>query len=792
MKAILLVVMLYFYCLSLAQRHSEEFIMKFLKAERLIEKGDFPSALVVYKELLTEEPDNANLNFKIGFCYLNTVLEKDKAIKYLEKAVTDIEKDSDTDNPEELAAPVEAWYFLAKAYHHNYQFNKAIEILDSLKLAIPNYKKDFTENIDELVEYCKNGIELMKFPIQMQITNLGGIVNTEYDEHSPVFSADESTLIFTSKRKSSVHSTKTDDGQYYEDIYITHKLPDGQWTEPIPISPKINTPIHEASIGLSPDGQELYIYKDESTILNPRDGNIYVSYLQGSEWTTPVKIAINTKYNENHASISADGQELFFTSDRPGGLGGMDIYSSKRLPNGQWGIPVNLGPKINTSKDEISPFIHPDGVTLFFSSKGHNSMGGYDIFYAIRNEKYEWNSPTNLGYPISTPNDDAFYVPTPDGVRAYYASQQTGGIGRNDIYIITLPKSEEKLLTVMTGYITMGNNMLPENVTITVTEEQTGKLIGTYTPNSKTGKYLFILKSGKRYVITAETDVFLPYTEILDVSDTLTYQKIERPIFLEPINIKSVQKDYKFNFKPNQTELSSEEVLTFVKIGKIMKYLPEFIVQIVLPSNNVMPDLNEIRADILTENLTDKGIPLTRIQVVEKVKNNLPNVLRLFIIANDSIVLPKLSTQGISEIINEPPALNEKKHATEKLTIFPIYFSFNKHICQANEENLKNLSNWLKQNKKARLEIIGYTDNIGTEEFNLQLSKRRAEFVKKQLIQLGIEQNRITVKAMGKKNPVASNDTPEGRQLNRRVEFRVTNVKNPNIVILNKVEFNFE
>jgi outer membrane protein OmpA-like peptidoglycan-associated protein len=792
MKKFLFFLIILFFHNSYAQRHSKDFDIKFLQAERLIEKGDFHSAIIIYKELLEQEPDNANLNFKMGYCYLNTVLEKDKAIKYLEKAVTDIEKNADSGNPDELAAPIEAWYFLAKAYHHNYQFEKAIEILDSLKISFPNYKKEFIENIDELVEYCKNGIELMKYPIQMQITNLGSTINTEYDEHSPVFTADESTLIFTSKRKSDIHQAKTDDGQYYEDIYISHKLPDGQWTEPIPISQNINTKNHEASIGLSPDGQELYIYKDESTFLNPRNGNIYVSYLKGSEWTIPEKISINTKYNENHASISADGQELFFTSDRPGGYGGMDIYVSKRLPNGQWGIPINLGPKINTSKDEISPFIHPDGVTLFFSSKGHNSMGGFDIFYAIRDDNNEWNKPTNLGYPINTPNDDAFYVPTPDGVRAYYASQQTGGIGRNDLYIITLPKSEEKLLTVMTGYITLGNNQIPENVVITVTDEQTGKLIGTYTPNSKTGKYLFILKSGKRYIITVETDVFLPYTEILDVSDTIAYHKIERPIFLEPINIKSVQKDYKYHFKPNQTELSSEEIVTFVKIGKIMKYLPEFKVHIILPTNNVMPELNEIRADILTENLTDKGIPLTRIEVVDKENLSLPNVLRLYIVANDSIVLPKLTSQSISTIKTEEPSIIEKKQAPDKLTIFPIYFSFNKHICQANEENLKNLANWLKKHKKAKLEIIGYTDDLGTDEYNIQLSKRRAEFVKKQLVQQGIDKNRLIVKAMGKKNPVASNDTPEGRQQNRRVEFRITNIKNPDIIILNKIEFKFD
>lgn len=771
---------------SYSQRHDDVFVNKFLKAEQLIEKGDFPTALIYYKELLNDEPDNANLNFKAGFCYLNTVIEKSKAIEYLEKAVKNIDIDVKIDDPDETSAPPEAWYFLAKAYHNDYQFTKALQILDSLKQEIPNYKEEFTENIDELVEFCKNGQEIIKYPIKMQITNLGGVINTEYDEHSPVFSADEQILIFTSKRKSEIHPARTDDGQYYEDIYISKKLSDGQWEIPVPISPLINSATHEASIGLSPDGQELYIYKDESTILNPRDGNIYVSYLKGDEWTEPQKLNINTKYNENHASISADGQELFFTSDRPGGYGGLDIYISKRLPNGEWGIPINAGPMINTDKDEISPYIHPDGITLFFSSKGHNSMGGFDIFFSTRDDSMKWNKPTNLGYPINTPNDDAFYVPTLDGNRAYYASCQTGGIGREDLYIITLPMSEEKLLTVMSGYITMKNGQLPENVTITVTDEQTKKVVGVYTPNSKTGKYLFILKSGKRYLITVESSIYLPYTEILDISDSTAYSKIERSILLEPIDLKNVQQNYEFHFKPNQTELSDIDAMSIIKISKILNYLPEFTTRIILPKKNLLPDLNEIRADILVENITDKGIPLTRINIDTKPSNN-PNVLNLFIIASDTIP-PINKMVSLKDIVltNEPIKNPELKTQDTKIIIFPIYFSFDKDICEENKINLYKLATWLKENKKAKIEIIGNTDNVGSDEYNLKLSKRRAEYVKKQLIDLGIDEKRLFVVAKGKKNPIASNETEEGRRLNRRVEFRLITPKKANIEFLSK------
>jgi len=199
-----------------------------------------------------------------------------------------------------------------------------------------------------------------------------------------------------------------------------------------------------------------------------------------------------------------------------------------------------------------------------------------------------------------------------------------------------------------------------------------------------------------------------------------------------------------------------------------------------------LPDLNEIRSDILSENITDKGIPLTRVQVETKPSEN-PNVLNLFIIASDTTPpIDKMVGQKDVVLTNEPIKNPEIKTQESKIIIFPIYFTFDKHTCQANEENLNKLATWLKENKKAKLEIIGNTDNMGSEEYNLKLSKRRAEYVKKQLMELGVNGKRLSTLAMGKKNPIASNETAEGRQLNRRVEFRLTKQKNANIEFLSK------
>ena len=739
-------------------------------AENLLEKGDFLSALTIYKELLQIDPENANINFKAGFCYSNTVLEKTKAIPYLEKAIKNVTLTSLPDNYEEKAAPVEAYLYLAKAYHLDYKFEKALQIIDTLKALIPDYRTEFVENIDNLAENCNYGIELIKYPVKMFITNIGGTINSEYDEHSPVFSADESTLIFTSKRKGSTGEKVTEDGQYFEDIYISQKKGDGLWTTPVSISPNINTPGHEASIGLSVDGQELFIYKDESTVVNEKDGNIYYSKLDGEIWSKPIKLGptINTKYNENHASLSADGTQLFFTSDRPGGYGGMDIYFSNKLPNGQWSEAQNLGTIINSAEDEIGPFIHPDGVTLFFSSKSHMNMGGFDIFFTSKDEEGVWSEPTNLGYPINSTADDVYYTPTPDGKRGYYASQQAGGIGRNDLYLITLPESEEKSLTVMSGVITMADGTPLNNVSITVTDKDTKEEIGTYIPNSKTGKYLFILKPGKNYTVTVDAEGFLPFSDNLLVKDGTAYQQIQKAIKLDPILLGKLTKEYYFHFDATGTQLNDKETNNFVTIAKILKFAEKYKAEIILPSDNSNIDLNNIRAEIITENLTDNKVPEGRIKVLKKPSGN-KETLVLYIVTDKN---ENNTSQNHTQTNNNIDVIN-KINSETGLIIECIFFKFDKYSTQSFIENLNNLAQWLIINSDAIIEVTGNTDNKGSFSYNKKLSLKRANFIKNLLIGKGAKAEQIKVKGAGEKNPVAKNTTTESRKLNRRVEFKL-------------------
>jgi len=633
---IFLVFILFFAQGGFSQSYDKDYFEKsFYNAENLLEKGNFQEAVLIYKYLLKMDAGNSNLNFKIGFCYLNTELEKSQSIPYLKNALKGVNIDAQSDDPQEKASPIETYLYLAQAYHLNKQFKKAIEIIDTLKITVPNYKTEFITNIDGLVENCKDGIELMKHPVKMVSKNLGEVINTEFDEHSPVVSADESTLIFTSKRKGNSDKT-TDDGQYFEDIYISQRKKDSTWTIPVLISENINTAGHEASIGLSVDGQELYIYKDESNAVNEKNGNIYYSKLSGDVWSKPILPGpnINTKYNENHASISADGTELYFTSDRPGGFGGMDIYMSKRLPpDGFWGEARNLGKTINTAEDEICPFIHPDGVTLFFSSKSHMNMGGFDIFFSSKDEDGNWAEPTNVGYPINTTSDDVFYTPTPDGLRAYYTSQQMIGFGRSDIYLITFPESEEKSLAVMTGIITMADGTSPSDVSITVADASTKEIVGTYSPNSKTGKYLFILKSGKNYTVTMEAGNSLPVIDNLSVLKGTSYQQIEKAIKLDPIILGKISTDYSFHFAESSTELDNKEANSLISIAKVLQFASKYQAEIILPKNSDNKDLDNIRAEILSENLVDHKVAENKIKILS-TPSSINESIRLFIVVD--------------------------------------------------------------------------------------------------------------------------------------------------------------
>ena len=590
------------------------------QAEEMLDLGNWNEAFNLYSSLLKKYPDNANLNFKAGYVLLNNG-DAEKSIVFLEKAIKNI----DTSLQENVSfnnkkAPLETYYYLGKAYHQNYKFEESLIVLSKLKKYLdPKFDEDFIENIDLVMRYDTNGSILIKTPVKMEVQNLGGNVNSIYSEHSPVFTADENMLFFTSTRSNG--KEKLPNGEYDEDIYFSISDDDGRWEESKSIGNLINTKDHDATVSISIDGRELFIYREDD------EGSIYVSVLDNNnQWTNPKKLPkpINSKYRETHASLGADNMTLYFTSDRPGGFGGLDIYVVKRLPNGEWGIPQNLGPQINTPFDEEGPYIHPDGKTLFFSSKGHNSMGGYDIFYSFFDEeKKEWTKPQNLGYPINTTMDDVFYVPTPDGKRAYYASKQFNSLGKTDIFLITIPGLKEKGLTVLSGYIVAADGSVPENIVITVTDVKTGNLEGIYTPNPTTGKYLFILRPGKTYNVSIEADGYSYYSENITVAKGSSYKKIKRTIKLKPIILGDVNEEYFVKFEMNEDELSPGIKRELDNMARFLNVNKDLNLTIDLSNPNVNMELNNRRKNAIKKYLVNKGVEENRIFTDKDVEKSI-------------------------------------------------------------------------------------------------------------------------------------------------------------------------
>ena len=509
----------------------------FTQGNLMILENNFDSACKTFLVLHKSDTSNAHVNYKVGVCYLHLPGEKGKAIPYLQNAIRQTKGNFREDDPSEKNAPEEASYCLAQAYHYNYQFDEALVQYNKFREGIGKWNLNLVKEVDHNIEESKNGKDLFSKPLECTITNLGDNVNCPFADYSPVISADEEILAFTSRREGTGGPDyKTFDGDFYEDIWICYRGEYGTWQKAKSIGPSINTEGNEATIGLSADGQQLYIYKADE---NNKDGNIFISKLDGNFWTPANKIEdekINSKSWEPSACISADGNSMYFVSNRPGGFGGRDIYQCHRLPNRGWSDPENLGPSINTPYDEDAPFIHPDGITFFFSSKGHNSMGGFDVFYSTKVSNTVWTPPVNMGYPLNTTDDDIYFVTSSDGRRGYYASFRPEGKGEKDIYMVSLPKAFVRSVAILVGYLkNKDGSPIPKSSSI-ITKGADGQVL-TSKPNEATGKFIQSLLPGQKYEINISANNNNIYSDTFFLPEDSSYQAIGRSFFQKTIYI---------------------------------------------------------------------------------------------------------------------------------------------------------------------------------------------------------------------------------------------------------------
>ena len=445
-------------------------------------REDYVEAAYLYNNLVGTDRMNANIQYKLGICYLNIPGEEYKAIPFLEEAIKNITSKYKKRSPKETHAPEYAYYYLGNAYRINNELDKALETYNQF-LNIPDFENKFNlDIINNEIKACEKSKIIQDIPVNVNIINLGKIVNTNASNYNPVISSDESLLIFMAELK------------FYNAIFISKKY-NGIWSEPENITPQVGSDGDVVPTSISADRKVIYLIKGEGD-----DRDVYSSRFDGTRWTKmePLNFNINSGKAETHASISADGKTLYFTSNRKGGFGELDIYKSSLESNGDWGPAKNLGQQINTSFNEESPFISADNTILYFSSQSHYNMGGYDIFYSVLNADNTWGPPINIGYPVNTTGDDLFFAPVGNGTIGYMSKILTEGIGKEDIYRIEIIHSEKNEIVAVKGIIDMKNQILTfeKDFDINVVDRASKQVIGVLHYNKSTGKFSYTSKNG--------------------------------------------------------------------------------------------------------------------------------------------------------------------------------------------------------------------------------------------------------------------------------------------------------
>ncbi|WP_257667546.1 OmpA family protein [Parapedobacter tibetensis] len=531
------------------------------------------------------------------------------------------------------------WFGLGESLLYLGKYTEALPMLRKYRLT-PGLDAAGQRLTDKYIADCEFSISALKKPLPFHPHNPGVAINSEYDEYFPKLTADYKTIIFT---------RKTDNR---ENFYESTQDSSGTWQTSLPLQGDINSArYNEGAHCISPDGKYLFF-----TGCNRPGGlgscDIYVSRREGDRWGEPHNLGspVNSRGWEAQPALSADGRTLYFVSNRHGGQGGYDIWKSILQDNGQWGVPQNLGPAINTPYDESSPYIHADNRTLYFASNGWPGFGDKDIFKSQLDSAGHWQHPVNLGYPINDHHEQSALSVSMNGKQAYFSTRRPDAFGGLDIYSFELPQSvQPNPVAYLKGIIVDAENEKPIHAEVTVTDILTNETVYNERADYEDGTFLAPLPFGKTYALHIKQPGYLFFSENYPLDDS-------------------------------------------TKIN----------------------DAYEIR------------ITLSRIKT------------------------------GSAETLNN------------------VFFEVNRYeLLPRSKSDLDNLIGFLNLNKDVRVEIGGHTDDTGSKAYNQTLSENRAKAVHDYLIDAGIPAGRLSYKGYGQSQPVAGNDTEEGRQLNRRTDFKI-------------------
>ncbi|MFN3916848.1 MAG: hypothetical protein ACK4K0_03800 [Flavobacteriales bacterium] len=446
------------------------------EAEFFMGIEDYSSAIKLLDLIYPIDPDYAEVNYLLGLCHFNVPGNAKKATFYLEIAKS--------------LGYTEAYFWLGRAYHADLRFSDAKKSYMYYK-AKPN-KLLSEKEILYYIEITKRAEHAVENPVHVKIGNIGPAINTGADEYMPFVNDDETKMYFTSKRPNNTGGI-ANDGSFFDDVFLSENK-QGMWTAALPIS-SLNSNYNDAIVGISADGSSVIINRSEK---GRSSGVLYVATFEEGVWSKPVLLSntINSSHKQTSATFVGDGSVIYFSSDRPGGLGGKDIWKTRRLPDGSWAEPINLGGPINTPFDEDAPFYHPNGEYLYFSSNGHTTIGGHDVFKAKARGDGSWQTPENLGYPINSVNDDVYFTISRNNKNAYLSSYRDGGEGGSDIYRVSLIFEDNYLTAVKLKL--KDNNGQMYNGAISLFDSKTGDLFGEYKAN-KNNEFIVIVKPEIEY-----------------------------------------------------------------------------------------------------------------------------------------------------------------------------------------------------------------------------------------------------------------------------------------------------
>ncbi len=699
-----LLFLLFFVALAISSSAQDIKVVKelFLTAEEHLLYEEYDLALPKYIELMEEGWKNSNVYFSVGMCYINMPGQIEQAIPYLEKATQNVSANYKEGNYKEESAPEEAWFYLAKAYRVNNIFDKSIEAYAKYKSSLSASDVYYHEFVDLQIKSCETAKQFIQNPVNFSQELV--LFNEDGRNYKPAISGDGKVAAFTAYQE--VKDPYTQEESFFEIIYFT-KADGPDWSKPKDITFDIESDGYFSSLALSYDGSQMLLYRDDYG-----NGNIYIAEKQGSRWGVAKKLGknINSRENETHASLSKDGNTIYFVSDIDGGIGGKDIYMALKDKKGRWGVPTNLGDVINTVFEEETPFLAEDGKTLYFASEAHNSMGGYDIFKSVRNENGDWSQPQNLGYPVNSTADDLFYLPIGDGTAAYMARLPEGGI-ETKIFRIEFPETERviEVVTETTDDLIVIDSNNGEETEIPVTSEEIttpvvttivvpseyelkgrltlddnkdinssfyihvtktdGEVVAALSPDVSTGEFTTKIKHGS-YKVKAFGNGYEPAEKIIYISEDQQTAEVLTFLSMVPIevstgeyySIKSVLFDY------NSATLNQEAQIEIEKLAQLMQKNSSLYIEVVGNSDSHGTDefnkkLSAQRSRSVVSYISKTGISANRFVSKAAGKDN-------FIAINEN---PDGSDNPEGRKLNRRVDMKVIKSNDDKITIENIY-----------------------------------------------------------------------------------------------------------------------